>query len=140
MRTDIKDEVRSLDRERPTANDLNIRLDGKTGGAAMTKPVSVSIPHSLGKDEARRRLQEGFVRIRQQLSGGLVEMVSFNDRLEGDRLHFEGGAIGQRISGRLDVLADSVQIQLDLPDLLALIAERITGRLKKETQVLLEKK
>ncbi len=46
----------------------------------MTKPVSVIIPHSLGKDEARRRLQEGFVRIRQQLSGGLLGMVSFQDR------------------------------------------------------------
>lgn len=106
----------------------------------MTKPVSVTITHSLGKDEARRRLQEGFARVRQQLSGGLVGMVSFHERWEGDRLHFEGGAIGQKISGRLDVLADSVQIQLDLPDVLALIAERITGRLKKETQVLLEKK
>ena len=106
----------------------------------MTKPVSVTITHTLGKDEARRRLQEGFAKIRQQLSGGLVGMISFHDRWEGDRLHFEGGAIGQKVTGRLDVLADSVLIQLDLPELLAVIADRITGRLKKETQILLEKK
>ncbi len=48
--------------------------------------------------------------------------------------------VGQKISGQLDILADSVHVQLDLPDLLALIAERITGRLKKETRLLLEKK
>ncbi|HEY4309655.1 MAG TPA: polyhydroxyalkanoic acid system family protein [Pirellulales bacterium] len=106
----------------------------------MTKQVSATIPHSLGKEEARRRLQEGFARIRQQLSGGLAGMLAFHDRWDGDRLYFEGGAIGQKISGRLDVLADSVQIQLDLPNVLALIAEQFTGRLKKETQVLLENK
>lgn len=59
---------------------------------------------------------------------------------KGDRLHFEGGALGQRISGRLDVLADSVQIQVDLPELLAAIADRIVGKLKQGTQKLLGEK
>jgi hypothetical protein len=105
----------------------------------MAKPVTVNIPHSLGKDEARRRIDEGFGRMRQQMTGGLGAMVSFQERWEGDRLHFEGGALGQKMTGRLDVMADSVQIQLDLPDMLAAIADKIVGRLRTEGQKLLEK-
>jgi hypothetical protein len=45
------------------------------------------------------------------------------------------------MSGRLDVFADSVHLELDLPEFLALIAERIKSRLASETQkLLLEKK
>ena len=36
--------------------------------------------------------------------------------------------------------ADSVQVQLDLPDMLAALADRISGRLKQEGQKLLEKR
>ena len=106
----------------------------------MARPVTVNIPHALGKEEARRRIEEGFGRMRQQMTGGLVGMVTFQDRWEGDRLHFEGSGLGQKLTGRLDVRADVVEIQLDLPEILAALAERITGRLQKEGQKLLEKK
>jgi Putative polyhydroxyalkanoic acid system protein (PHA_gran_rgn) len=106
----------------------------------MARPVSVTIPHSLGKDEARRRLEEGFGRMEQQMAGGMGAMLSFQNRWEGDRLHFEGGGLGQKIIGRLDVRPDAVEIQLDLPEILAAIADKITGRLKTEGQKLLEKK
>lgn len=106
----------------------------------MGRPVTVTIPHALGKDEARRRIDEGFGRMRQQMIGGLGAMLSFNERWEGDRLHFEGGGLGQKMTGRLDVRADAVEIQLDLPEMLAAIAEKIVGRLKSEGQKLLEKK
>lgn len=106
----------------------------------MARPVTVNIPHALGKDEARRRIEEGFGRMRQQMTGGIGGMLAFTDRWEGDRLHFEGGGLGQKLTGRLDVLADSVQIQLDLPEILAAIADRIRGKLQSEGQKLLEKK
>ena len=106
----------------------------------MARPISVNIPHNLGKQEARRRIEEGFGRMRQQMTGGLAGMVAFQERWERDRLHFEGGVLGQKITGRLDVLADSVHLQLDLPEILAALAEQITGRLKTEGQKLLEKK
>ena len=109
----------------------------------MARPVTVTIPHALGKDEARRRIEEGFGRLRQQMTSGLGamgSMLSFQERWEGDRLHFEGGGLGQKMTGRLDVRADAVEIQLDLPEMLAAIADKIMGRLKVEGQKLLEKK
>ena len=106
----------------------------------MARPVTVNIPHKLGKAEARRRIEEGFGRLRQQMTGGIAGMVTFQERWEGDRLHFEGSGLGQKMTGRLDVLPDSVRVEVDLPEILAAMADLITGRIQKEGQKLLEKK
>lgn len=103
----------------------------------MSRPVTVNIPHALGKDEARRRIESGFGNLQQHLTGGIGGLVAFQQRWQGDQLQFEGGGLGQKITGRIDVLPESVQIQLDLPAMLALIADRIAGTLKKEGQKLL---
>ena len=106
----------------------------------MSRPVTVNIPHNLGKDEARRRIDEGFGKMRQQMVGGMGAMLSFQDRWEGDVLHFEGGGLGQKLTGRLELMPDSVRVELDLPEILAAIADKIAGKLRSEGQKLLEKK
>src|SRR3990172_2055896 len=106
----------------------------------MARPVTVNIPHALGKEEARRRIEEGFGRMRQQMTGGMGAMLAFQERWEGDRLHIEAGGLGQKLTGRLDVMADSVRIELYLPEILAALADKIVGRLKTEGHKLLEKK
>ena len=110
----------------------------------MARPVTVTIPHALGKDEARRRIEQGFGQLRQQMASGmggvLGGMITFQERWEGDRLQFESSGLGQKMTGRLDVRDNAVEIQLDLPDILAALADRITGKLKTEGQKLLEKK
>lgn len=106
----------------------------------MTQPITIDIPHTLGKEEARRRLIDGFGRMRQQMTGGLSAMVKFQDRWEDNRLHFEGTTLGQRITGRIDVNSDSVQVQLDLPEFLTAIANRIHRKLQEEGRKLLEQK
>ena len=98
----------------------------------MARAIEINIPHDLGKDEARRRIAEGFGRLRQQIIGGLGGVFAVNERWEGDRLHFEGGALGQKVTGRIDVMADAMRMQLDLPEILAAMADRLTGKLKKE--------
>ncbi|HEX6963513.1 MAG TPA: polyhydroxyalkanoic acid system family protein, partial [Lacipirellula sp.] len=65
---------------------------------------------------------------------------TITERWEGDVLHLEGGALGQKLRGRLEVLPDSVRIELELPEMLAMVAERITATLKREGQKLLDKK
>src|SRR5947208_12089986 len=108
----------------------------------MARPVTVTIPHSLGKDEARRRIETGFGQLRQQMSGGVAGalggMVKFQEEWHGDRLSFEGTGLGQKMTGRLDVRDNAVDIQLDLPEILAALADRITGKLKEVGQKLLE--
>jgi hypothetical protein len=106
----------------------------------MARPVTVTIPHTLGKEEAKKRISEGFDRLKSQMTGGIGAMLSFNQQWDGDRLNFEGGGLGQKLTGRLDVRADAVEFQVDLPDMLAAIADKITGKLKAEGQKLLEKR
>ena len=103
----------------------------------MAKPLVVNIPHELGRDEAKRRLERGFDRIREQIGG---KALAFEERWEGERLHFSAGAFGQKVSGRADVLEDSVRIELDLPWILASIAGRLQHRVKHAGRLLLEKK
>ena len=107
----------------------------------MGKPLSMDIPHNLGKVEAHRRIDEGFGRMRQQMTGGMAGLLAFKQSWAGDRLNFEAGGLGQVIKGRIDVLADSVHLEIDLPEFLAAIADKIKGRVATETQkLLLEKK
>jgi hypothetical protein len=70
----------------------------------------------------------------------MAGMLAFQERWEGDRLHFDASGLGQKMSGRLDVRPDSVQIELDLPEFLAALAERITGKLQQEGRELLEQR
>ena len=66
--------------------------------------ISVSIPHKLGRAEARRRIETGFAKMLGQVSGS----GTCSDHWEGDRLTFAVGAMGQNISGVVDVLDDAV--------------------------------
>lgn len=103
----------------------------------MSKSVTVNIPHDLGRDEAKRRLSTGFGRIREQIGG---KAIGLDQSWEGDRLHFTAGAFGQRLTGRAEVLEESVRIEIDLPWFLASLGEKLRQRIGKAGRLLLEKK
>jgi hypothetical protein len=103
----------------------------------MSKAVIVDIPHQLGRAEARQRLQRGFGRIREQFGTGVLAV---EEKWLGDRLEFSAKAIGQKVAGRLEVLEKSVRIELDLPWALAVLAERLHGRVTRAAMLLLEKR
>ena len=103
----------------------------------MSKPITITLPHQLGLAEARRRIDEWFGQLLSQ-TGGMVKDVqkSWAD----DALTFSAQAMGQPISGVLTVFEDSVRMDVVLPGLLGVIAGKITGQVKKQGQLLLEKK
>lgn len=103
----------------------------------MAETIKVDIPHKLGRAAARQRIDEGFAKLRQDMMGG---MVKFEDTWTGDHLDFRARVMGQSVTGRLDILDEQVHVEVDLPMFLASIAEKLKGRLRKEGQVLLEKK
>jgi hypothetical protein len=107
---------------------------------AVARSITINIPHSLGKAEARYRIASGFGRIREQLTGGMLGRIEFQERWDEDRLHFEGTGLGQKLTGRLDVGEDAVQMHLDLPEILAAIAGRIIRASQEAGRKLLDKK
>lgn len=102
----------------------------------MARPLTITIPHQFGAAEARRRIQTGFADLIAKLPGGAARI---DQHWDGDRLTFAALVAGQDIRGTLDVLADSIRMDVVLPGVLGLLAGKIGGKLKQEGQILLEK-
>jgi putative polyhydroxyalkanoate system protein len=100
----------------------------------MSKPVVVTIPHELGRAEARRRIDEGAVRLTSQI-GAVGELQR---EWKGDTLHFSMLAIGQTISGTIGIEEREVRLEVRLPGIFAMIAGKVKGRLKEQGHILLE--
>jgi Putative polyhydroxyalkanoic acid system protein (PHA_gran_rgn) len=103
----------------------------------MSKPLVVSIPHHLGKDEAIRRIKTGLAEVRTKYS----QLFSVSEETwDPARLQFRISALGQAVSGTIDVAEDSVRLEIFLPWLLAKLAETLQPLIRREGTLLLEKK
>ncbi|WP_375466093.1 polyhydroxyalkanoic acid system family protein [uncultured Methylobacterium sp.] len=104
----------------------------------MAKPLIVDIPHDLGRDEARRRIATGVDQGRALLakSGITINTLAWT----GDRLDFAISAMTQGMNGQIDVGPESVRVEVHLPLLLALFAEKVKKMVGKEGNLLLTKK
>ena len=103
----------------------------------MTKPVVVSVPHQLGKEEARRSLQGGVGRLREQFGDKLGQI---EDTWAGDHADFRVSVLGQSVVGALDVMEHEVRVEVQLPWMLAMVAEKAKGLIQKQGTLMLEKK
>jgi Putative polyhydroxyalkanoic acid system protein (PHA_gran_rgn) len=103
----------------------------------MTEPLVVVIPHRLGKDEATRRIRDGFSRAKTEFAH-LIRID--NDTWEGDRLSFAASALGQHAHGTIDVYEGGVRLEVTLPWLLARFAHAVQRVVGRRGQLLLEKK
>ena len=75
----------------------------------MSQPLIVSVPHRLGRQEARRRLDSGIGRLQREL-GALLS--GLDHHWQGDTLYFTASAMWQRITGRIEVLDDAVRVEI----------------------------
>ena len=102
----------------------------------MPQPLIVSIPHRLGRQEAKRRVDSGVGRLRPEL-GAMVSGLDYS--WEGDTLNFNASAMWQTITGRLEILDDAVRIEIDLPWIMSLLSDTITKQVRGRGIALLEK-
>jgi hypothetical protein len=100
----------------------------------MSQPHVVDIPHRLGQEEARRRIERGVGRIADHVPGGAQAESSW----EGDKLHLRVTAMGQAVSARIEVLEAVVRVELMLPAALSFFAKPIEAMLKKKGTEMLE--
>lgn len=110
---------------------------GELARTSMATPLSVSIPHQLGRAEARRRIETGLANLVGPLPGGAGVR---SQRWDGDRLDFTVSGLGQTVSGFVDVLDASVTMELELTGLLGVVAGGLQGRLQKAGHLLLTRK
>ena len=102
----------------------------------MPTPITISLPHELGRAEARRRIEGGFSKIVAAVPGG----GACTERWDGDRLTFSVAVMSQTLSGVVDVLDDAVTMQIQLPGVLGMIAGRLKDPIQKAGQLLLTKR
>jgi len=92
----------------------------------MADPITIDIPHKLGRDAARAKLDHGIGQITGVIPGGSLK----SHRWEGDTLFFEIEAMGQRIAAELEVFETRIHALVDLPPIAALFAEKIKAKLR----------
>ena len=101
----------------------------------MNQPVHVDLPHSLGREEAQRRIAANIHKLQGYIPGG-AEVTS---AWVGSRLDMTVAAMGQTVEARIDVEDKLVRCRLELPGLLAMLARPIEAALKaKGGDLLLE--
>lgn len=106
-------------------------------GGSMSETVTAIISHNLGREEALRRVKDGFARSHGQL-GSLLAVDQ--ETWQGDTLRFRMRALGQTAMANIEVLENAVRIELSLPALLAHAAKWLLPKLREQATLLLEKK
>lgn len=100
----------------------------------MTQPIQVDLPHSLGKDEARRRIANNVHRLSEHIPGG----AQVESGWSGDQLSLDVQAMGQAVTALIDVEESKVRLKVVLPGMLGMFAGPIQAMLQKKGNLLLE--
>jgi len=101
----------------------------------MAAPLVVSISHSLGRDEAIRRLKTGLARAASSLPIVKIDEECWDN----NRMIFRLRAMAQAVSGIVDVEDDHVRVEVTLPWLLQRFAEAAQAAIKQRGTLLLTK-
>ena len=101
----------------------------------MSQPIVVTLPHRLGKAEAVRRLKASFSDA--QSSG--MSLFVFKNQWSGDHLDFRARLLGQTTTGTVDVGEDHVRLEVQLPWLLSMLANKAKSVVEKQGKLMLEK-
>ncbi|PQA85470.1 hypothetical protein CW354_21230 [Marinicaulis flavus] len=117
----------------------HLKPSASKGAPPMARPVTVTISHDLGKEEAKTRVREGFDKLKNAMTGGMMFKFSEEWTSE-DTLSFTAKGLGQEIAGTIDIFPEHVRIIATLPGLLASLAETVAGKVEKEGKLLLEHK
>lgn len=98
--------------------------------------MRVPIPHSLGKDEARRRLHARSGELAGMMPGGMADVqVSWPDE---DRMTLAVTAMGSSVNAAVEVGDSAVTVIVDLPGALKFFEPMIRGAVEKNGQKLLK--
>jgi len=100
--------------------------------------MRIALPHDLGRDEVRQRLKDRSHEIADYIPGGFA---SVDTVWQGeDRMQLTVDAMGQSITGDIEVYDDQLVFQIKLPATLAFVRPMIEGAIRSNGTKMLEKK
>ncbi len=97
--------------------------------------MRVAIPHTLGKDEVRRRLTSRTPDLAGFIPGGFAKVD--HAWMDEDHMQLTVGVMGQSVVSRLDVEDHQVVVNVDLPPQLAFVGTAIEGAIRDKATKLL---
>ena len=97
----------------------------------MSRSIVMTFPHDFAVAEAKKRITERFDLLKAQYVDkvGQAEMVWV-----GDVAHLRVAAIGQTATAEIEVKPSDIRVEIHLPWLLAAMASKVEGLLKKNAQ------
>jgi Putative polyhydroxyalkanoic acid system protein (PHA_gran_rgn) len=101
-----------------------------------TKPFIAVIPHQLGRQAARQRIEGGLALIRSEVG---VFATIVEDSWTDDRLLFRLRLLGQQLTGRIEVFEENVRVEVDLPWMLSALSGAIGTRVREVATLMLTK-
>lgn len=97
----------------------------------MSKPIVVTVPHDLGAEAAKKRISERIDLLRHDY----IDKLAYSEvAWTGYRADIRVVALGQTVTAQLDVTADSLRIEVQLPWVLAILSDKIQGALTSNAQ------
>lgn len=98
--------------------------------------MRVALPHELGREEVRRRLNERSHEIADYLPGNMAQVET--DWVGKDTMAMHISAMGQDITGHIIVEDTRVIFEIKLPGMLSFVEPMIEKAIRKDGQKLLE--
>ena len=84
---------------------------------------------------AWRRIQSGLSNVHSHVSNNLVML---QDAWSGDHMDFQARLLGQSTTGSVNVTDDQVRLEVQLPWVLAMVANKAKVLVKRQGQLMLE--
>jgi hypothetical protein len=101
----------------------------------MATPTIVDIPHNLGREAAKTRLQSNIGSLGRYIPGGIADLQTTWPAP--DRMLVILLAMGQRLSVTLDIGDNVVRASFMLPGVLGFAADAISAAVRREGSQLL---
>ena len=103
------------------AGGSGVRRQGQRSASA--KAVEVRVPHQLGREEVRRRLDAALVRARDEFGEKLGDLDATWDGEE--RLRLLLTVMGMKIDGEVEIQVTELVVRVQVPGMAGLFAGRI---------------
>jgi hypothetical protein len=104
----------------------------------MSAPLTIDVPHKLGRAAARERLRARSGDLASHIPGGVADVRS--SWPSENEMNLEIAAMGQTISARLEVQDTLVRVHLLLPPMLSFFSGIIGNAVREGGERMLEDK
>jgi hypothetical protein len=101
----------------------------------MAAPTVIDIPHTLGRDEAKRRMERGVGKLASHIPGGSATVT--HSWPSAERLALTVATMGVKVPCTVDAEDNRLRVTLHLPGMLSLMSGPIAAIVEKQGERLM---